>query len=458
MAGIGFELRNILRRDSLNSVARAYVYAGLIGSGPQILSIFGILIIGQLSLASVIPANAVVQFQMSVTYLIAVSLVLTGPFQLTLTRFVSDRLFEANDNLVLWNYNGVVLVVTALAGVFATAAVLAGFGGTSAIYRGLMIAGFVVLSQIWIAVIFLSGVKQYRQILVVFFVGYGCSIGFALCLTRFGLVGLLSGFVAGQIVLLAGLTAFVYCDYHSERLVSYEVFNRRYTYPSLAMVGLLFNVGVWLDKFMFWYAPGTGSRVIGPLYASVIYDIPVFLAYVCVMPGMAAFLVRIEADFVEYYDAFYEGVRNGATLHHINGMRDMMVRCVRTGLYEIVKVQAVVLLLIAAFGERLLNVFGISPLYYPLLVIHVMSASLQVLLLGILNVFFYLDRRRNVLRLTCEFALLNGVLTAVTLKLGPDYYGYGFAIALLIVVVAAMSRLDRTFQSLEYETYMLRRG
>jgi polysaccharide biosynthesis protein PelG len=219
---------------------------------------------------------------------------------------------------------------------------------------------------------------------------------------------------------------------------------------------LMFNLGVWADKFVFWYAPGTGGKVIGWLNASIIYDIPVFIAYVCVMPGMATFLVRIEADFVEYYDAFYDAVRSGDTFGRINDMRDMMVRSVRSGLYEIIKVQSIVLLLIVAFGQWVLEALDISPLYMPLLLVDVISASLQVLLLGLLNVFFYLDGRRTVLGLTAAFAALNAALTIVTLWIGPNAYGYGFAAALLIVVVAAVKLLDAKFASLEYETYMLR--
>ncbi len=456
MAGIGFELRKILRRETLTGVARAYAYAGLISSGPLILSIFGILIIGVLSLASVIPKYAIVQFQVSVTYIIALSLILTGPLQLSFTRFISDRLFEKRDDLVLSNYNGVVLVSTVVSGVCGFIAMAFLFRAEPLLYRLLMVAGFVVVSNIWIAVIFLSSVKQYRQILLVFLVGYTCTVAFALLLNEHGLVGLLGGFVAGHLVLLAGLSGLIYRDYQSTRFISFEVFQRRFAYPSLAVVGLLFNLGVWLDKFMFWYAPGTGAQVIGPLHASVIYDIPVFIAYLCVMPGMATFLVRIEADFVEYYDAFYDAVRSGATLHHINEMRDMMVGSVRTGLYEIIKVQAVVLLLIVAFGAGILESLHISTLYLPLLIIDVISASLQVLLLGLLNVFFYLDGRRIVLKLTAAFVVLNGLFTGVTLWLGPDSYGYGFALALLAVVIAAVTVLDRKFASLEYETYMLR--
>lgn len=87
MAGIGFELRKMLKRDSLLGLLRAYTYAGIISSGPWILSIVGILLIGILSLPFVVPGSLITQFQVSVTYLIAVSLILTGPLQLAFTRF-----------------------------------------------------------------------------------------------------------------------------------------------------------------------------------------------------------------------------------------------------------------------------------------------------------------------------------------------------------------------------------
>jgi polysaccharide biosynthesis protein PelG len=233
------------------------------------------------------------------------------------------------------------------------------------------------------------------------------------------------------------------------------MFDRRYVYPSLAWVGLMFNLGVWIDKFIFWFSDITGTRVVGWFHASVIYDIPVFLAYVSVMPAMAAFLVRIEADFAGYYDAFYDAVRTGATLQRINAMRDMMVRSVRAGLSEIVKVQIVVVLLMLAFGAALLGALRISSLYLPLLLVDVIAASLQVLFLGLLNVMFYLDTRRDVLRLTALFVALNAFFTVLSIRLGPAAYGYGFALALLIATIVAVRTLDAKFAALEYETYML---
>ncbi|SAL24971.1 exopolysaccharide Pel transporter PelG [Caballeronia telluris] len=455
MAGIGFELRKMLRRDTLAGLMQAYAYAGLISAGPWILSIVGILLIGILSLPFVLPTGLITQFQVSVTYLISLSLVLTGPLQLAYTRFTSDRLFEKRADLVLPNFHGAALVITVAAAVLGGLAVVMLFPAQSAAYRLLMLAGFVVMSNIWLATIFLSGMKQYMSILWVFFIGYALTTGAAITLNVFGLTGLLGGFVVGQTVLLAGLLTLIYRDYTGSRFMAFELFMKRYRYPTLMLTGFLYNLGVWADKFMFWYSPATGQSVIGPLRASIIYDIPVFLSYLAIIPGMAVFLMRIETDFVEYYDEFYNAVREGASLQHIERMRNAMVEALRNGLYEIVKVQATAALMLFAIGTVLLDWLRISTLYLPLFYVDVIAASLQVIFMGVINVFFYLDKRRVVLTLVALFVLLNVAFTGITLALNPGWYGYGFALALLAVVLLSLYWLDRKLDTLEYETFML---
>ena len=113
MAGIGFELRKLLRKESYSGLLQAYAYAGIISSGPWVLSIVGILVIGLLSSTGG-QGQLVTQFQVSVTYLMLTSLVLTGAVQLGFTRFIADRLYEKKDNAILPNFNGLLLLVTRL--------------------------------------------------------------------------------------------------------------------------------------------------------------------------------------------------------------------------------------------------------------------------------------------------------------------------------------------------------
>ncbi|MDZ4075769.1 MAG: exopolysaccharide Pel transporter PelG [Hylemonella sp.] len=456
MAGIGFELRKLLKKRTFAGLLQAYAYAGIISSGPWVLSILGILLIGVFSLSAIDADASISQFQVTVTYLFLISLILTGAVQLSFTRYVADQIFAKNDRAIMPNFNGLMLLAMSLSLVLALPAAALLFPGQSVLYRLLFAAGLSVMSAIWIATVFLTGMKHYRAIVFIFFLGYSATIVLALLLRSvLGLEGLLMGFVAGHVLLLLGMVWLVYRNYHSDRFIAFDIWKPGAMYRSLMASGLLFNLGAWIDKILFWYHPDTGQAVIGPLHASVIYDIPIFLSYLSVIPGMAVFLVRIETDFVEYYIKFYDAVREGATLDYIERMRNHMVYYVRRGLFDIAKIQAVAVLITFVLGESILNVLGISTLYLPLLYIDVVSAALQVVLLGILNVLFYLDQRRVVLLLTGLLPLFNLVFTAISLQLGANWFGYGFAVAMLLTTLLGLWILNRKLEDLEYQTFML---
>ncbi len=455
MAGIGFELRKLLRKNTLVGLLQAYTFAGVIGSGPWVLSIIGILIIGLLSSTVVVPSFLVTQFQTSVTYLIASSLIYTGGVQLAFTRFVSDRLFEKRNELVMPNLNGLLMLVIISASALGTLGLFVLFPGQSILYRVLMLAGFVLMSAIWVVTIFLSGMKRYKAIVALFALGYSITVGLALALRPWGLEGLMTGFVLGHGVLLAGMLILTAFDFRPQQLIAFDFIRRETLYPSLLCIGVLYNLGVWIDKFMFWFFPYTSEPIIGALRASIIYDLPVFLAYLSIIPGMAVFMVRIETDFVEYYEKFYDAVRSGGSLEYIENMRDEMVYSIRQGLAEIGKIQTLAVLITFVAGPTLLDALDISELYLPLLYIQVIGAGLQVILLSVLNVFFYLDQRRLILFLCAEFLILNVVLTSATLWKGAAFYGYGFTLAVLITLCTALAMLDWKLNRLEYETFML---
>ncbi len=456
MAGIGFELRKLIRKDTLLSLLKAYAFAGLISSGPWVLSILGMLLIGFLAVSTRGSDLAVVQFQVTVTNIIGLSLVLTGGFQLAFTRFVADRLFEKKADIVFGNYLAVLLVVTAMGILLIVPAAFLFFQDTSLLYKLLLLGCFVTVSCIWISTVFLSGLKEYVAIVGLYGLGYAVATIAAALLKGGGLEGLLTGFLIGQVVLLVGMHCLIARNFNIASKVSFLAFDKKLRYPTLFWIGVLYNLGAWIDKVIFWYWPSTSTPIIGILRSSVVYDLPVFLAYLSIIPGMAIFLVRIETDFVEFYDGFYNAVREGGSLETIEKHRNSMVETIRTGLLEILKIQTIAILMFVVAGAAVLRFIGISELYVPLLTIQSVAAGLQVLFLSILTVYFYLDERRTVLMLCILFVLSNASLTFISLRLGPAYYGYGFAISLLISVVAGVKALEKSMAELEYTTFMRR--
>jgi uncharacterized membrane protein len=442
-----------MRANSFWGLLRAYGYAGLISSGPWVLSILGVMAIGLLSVNRV-QSLALRQFLVSITYLMAASLILTGFLQLMFTRFISDRLFAKEEATVLPNLFGALALTTLLAGTSSSAVVWFGFEGLPLSYRALMMIGFVTLCDLWVVVVLLSGLKAYRSVLAGFLIGYGTSVAGALLLSNRGLAGLLTGFLVGQIVLLFLLFLAVIRRYPRGRmLVSFDFLSRR-SYLSLALTGFFYNLGVWVDKFAFWVNPMTSDPVIGPLRASIIYDIPIFLAYLSIVPGMAVFLVRVETDFAESYDAFYHAVRSGDSLVNIQRLKGTLSSAARQGMGDIFKVQGVTLLLLFLIGPRVLDVMGISPLYRQLFFVDLAGVGTQVLMLAVFNVLFYLDQRGAVLWLSILFAASNLLLTLMTQSLGPAFYGYGFALATAITSVSGLNIISRRLEGLECDTFM----
>ena len=455
MAGIGFELRKLLQRDSYFALVRAYAYAGVISAGPWVLSIIGLAVIGVVSVKTVLPTNLITQFQVSVTYLIAASLILTGVVQLAFTRWVSDQLYVRKSDVIVPNFAGVLLVTNLVAGTLAVMLVFLEFRNESALYRVLMVAGFVTMCDIWVATIFMSGLKFYKTIVVLFAGGYAISVVLALVLGPWGLEGLLAGYVVGQFMMLVGMFFIILRSFPARQFIAFDCFKPGAMLPTMMAVGALYNIAIWADKIIFWFAPATSNEVIGPLRASVIYDMPVFLAYLGIIPGMAVFLVRFETDFVEWYDKFYNAVRDGGSLEEIARNRHEMVLTIRQGFFDIVKIQTLSVLVMVVFAPAIFARLSISALYLPLFYVDAVAASLQVALLAIMNVFFYLDRRREVLATVALLTVLNIGLTLVSLELGAVYYGYGFALELLITLVFALRLLERNISRLEYETFML---
>lgn len=455
MAGIGFRLRELMKTDTLSGLLQAYSFAGIISSGPWVLSIVGILLIGIINTENSSAPSFVGEFQISVTYLMATSLILTSPLQLMFTRFISDRLYEKHDELILPNLAGALFIVTAVSGTLAGLFLVYLFTG-SVFYRLLMLSGLVILSSIWILVVILSGLKAYREILLAFLVGYGITVLASMELRVFGLEGLLSGFILGHAVLLFMLLVVVFSSYSSDKLIAFDFLRRGQIYLSLAITGFLYNLAIWSDKFIFWFNPQTSVAIIAPLRGSELYDLPIFLAYLSIIPGMAVFLLRMETDFVEHYTKFYRAINEGAPLKCILQTYEEMISSIRRGFVEIFKVQGMTVIILLALGDKLLVWVGISPFYRLLLNIDLVAVGVQVLLLAVLNVLFYFDYRMDALYLCLLFAVSNTAFTLLTQYLGPTFYGYGFALSVVLTTLVGMFVVSKRLDRLVYETFMLR--
>jgi uncharacterized membrane protein len=195
--------------------------------------------------------------------------------------------------------------------------------------------------------------------------------------------------------------------------------------------------------------------VAGSLHASPLYDLPIFLSYLSLIPGLAIFLIRMEADFAERCEQFYATIKNGGTLAQIGQARRDMVASVRAGLLAVFKVQGATTIILLVMGGDILAWFDVTTVNRSVLNILLVGVAFQLLMLSVLNVFYYLDQRGAAVVLCLFFLVANTLLTWGSLKLGAPFYGYGFGLAMLLTSGLGVAMLARKLEFLEYETFML---
>lgn len=452
MAGIGFALRR-LGKESYGGIVSAYLLAGIIGSGPWLISIVSMLFIGFWAQHTHGNELVVTQFLASVTYLMSGSLILSSVLQLLFVRFIADRLFEEKTDAVVPNVMGAMLVSTVVAGTVATTFVLVGFEGELA-FRALFVVAFVALCNVWILSVLLSGMKAYRSVVAVFLGGYVINVFTGIALEPYGLAGYLAGFCLGHVVMLFAMLVLVFREYPTKKFIAFDFLVRKNVFLELSLTGALFNLAVWVDKFVFWANPVTSEVLVGNIRYSVVYDVPVFIAYLSVVPGMAVFLVRIETDFAEAYEKFYTAVREGDSLSQLERLRNNLVEAARAGIYDIFRIQGLTAAVLLLVGRRVLGLFHIPSFYEYLFKIDVIGVAFQVVLLGIFTILFYLDYRRLVLVLCAFFMIANVVLSIASQALGPRFYGFGFAVSAALTSLISLGALSHKLDRLEYETFM----
>jgi uncharacterized membrane protein len=457
MAGIGFELKKILKRGTIISMLETYSISAVLSSGPWVISMIVIMLVGFVSFALSTADVASDNFQAITTYVVimASSLVFSSFFQLPFTRFVADKIFEKKENLVLPNFLGLLLVLLFFGVLFVVPFGLWLLYSQSNLYLLLFMSTFLVLNGVWISNILATSLQFFRLTLVAYLVSYTLIFVLSIVFKDMGKEGLMLSFLLGNSLLFFILTSAIIIYYPSHYLVRFDFFQKKSFYFKLGITGLFYNIAIWIDKVLFWYSPLSGNVVVDNLNASIVYDLPIFLAYLAIIPGMAVFFYRLEADFAENYDNYYDSIRGDGTLKMVKNERYKMIDTVRLSLREILIVQGIFNLIIYIFSKDIFSLLNIPQLYLPLFYVDLIGTQLQLAFMSVLAILFYLDRQREAMYLSILFFLFNAVGSYISIQLGAFFFGYGFAVALLAVLIISLIWLGYVIKRLEYETYML---
>lgn len=452
MAGIGFELNKILKRQGYTSLMQAYLYAALIGSGPWLIAVLALAMLGLVMTTSGNAADSRLFF-VSISLIYGFTLMLTGPIQVVLTRYAADQQYTNQPHKIfpafVFSLGWVSLAFSALGMI-----VFLGFVPGPPLFRLAAAMLMMLVAAIWVAGIFLTALKNYHQVLAGFAVGFVVSFAGAWGLSMmWGVSGAMLGFALGHAVLLACLCAAIYKEIGAPITEQPKLLPYFPKYWDLAVGGFLYNVGIWADKFLFWWFDPASEQVAGLLYASPIYDRVVYFSFLTIVPGMAVFLLKLETDFAVKNEAFYQHVLRKGTLAQIRQCRVEMIEALQDGFGLLLKVQGGVTLLLILCAEQVLNRLGLGAVQAGVFQISLIATFLLVVFMSLLMVLHYLDKRRDAMWCCIAFAATNFGVTWLTILAGERWFGFGFLAATAVGMVITASRVNHHLRNLEYDTF-----
>ncbi|WP_448587960.1 exopolysaccharide Pel transporter PelG [Thermocrinis sp.] len=456
MAGISIELRRLYREGALSRVLLAFGYSVALSTGNWVFAIASIFLSAFIAVKLWGVLDTAIKYQIYVTYAVSISLILSGPFQLSFTRYISDRLFEKEFDRVFPNTNGVVILTAGYSFLIALFLSLFLFRGLPYYYHIIFSFTVSTLSVLWVTNTLLTGLKSYKYILLSFILCYGLAGLSFVFLSRLGAFLPIFGFYVSQLLLFFLIMFRVARDYKSDRVLEFDFLNKKRFYKSLALTGLFFNLALWVDKYLFWFNPLTGSVVFGNIRASVIYDVPVVMAILSLVPGFGIAFLKIELDFFRNYDEYYNAVRTWGKLEDLYRLGNRMIDSARSAFYDTLRFQAFTATLLVFVQDFIFRTLSL-PLAY-ILLFNILLAS-NVLFMGYTAIYAllsYFDLRKELVFITLSLFVFNLSFTLITQFMGPYYYGYGYMFAVLLSLILGMEYLRRFLNDVHYRTFALR--
>lgn len=456
MAGIGFQLRKLSRQDTLSSVVAAVGHAAVIAAGPWL---FTILALATITLVTdrVAGSETLATFRIVVIYAFAVSLVLTAPVTIVATRLVADSLWLRRPEDVrplLFAAFAAAVVVTAAGSLLLVLVFAPPRRIALALACGAMLVGL-----IWVVLSFCGAVRDYRAVTVSFFVGLSVSMAASIgaAIKGFGAAGIAAGFLLGLVITFLGLTSRVLATFPQPLADPKQGLDRLLAgvrdYWQLAAGAFAGTAGVWIDKWIFWFSDA-GERLGVGLVHAPLYDSAMFIASLGIIPALSAFVVKLETDFFEHYQQYYATISQHGTYSQIEDARSRLHGFTLDNLTLITVGQVGVCAVLALTAPLIIDALGLQFRQVAILRYGALGAVFQFVFIACSAMMLFFDRRGRYLALQCLFLALVAGLTLASVRLGEDTYGGGYFLACLIAGFVAYVMADRTFDRLNYLTFI----
>lgn len=435
MAGIGFTLRKLARKDDIMGVVQGYFFSAIVYTGPWLFTIFSLGMLMQLG-SKYLLVEEMATFRLIIIYNFAFSLVLSAPIYMVATRFLADIIYAKDVSKAPGMFFGSMILLygiqVPLAAMFYLwYANLELWTGISAFINYCLIAG------IWLISTFLTALKAFRFVTSAFGVGmFIAMICSAILASEYSVGGMLLGYSIGLTFIYFSLIARIFVEYPYQIKHVFDILEYFKKYWELALSGLVYNMAIWVDKWIMWFCPER-EKLYSGLVSFPNYDSAMFLAFLTIVPAMALFVFSIETQFFERYLRFYRDIQQHATYVRIEKNHQGIIESIVEGSRNLFVLQGSLGFALILIAPTIFTMFEINFLQLGIFRFGVLGAMFHVLTLYLTIILSYFDFRGVVLGIQIIFLVTNTIFSLISMNLGFLFYGYGYFLAAVVTFVSA---------------------
>ncbi|UKS25799.1 exopolysaccharide Pel transporter PelG [Paenibacillus sp. HWE-109] len=452
MAGIGFELRKLFRKKSLFTNIRAYAYSSLVTIGPMLLCMVMVAVMQKLQSYVEMPFAQKELFLAGSQYAFVFSLLITSGFVMLLSRYVADRLYEKKYDDLLPSLYGVMAICLLVGGIVGFI-----FLFRSPLSLAFKITGYLLFMElivIWLLTVYVSALKDYIRIVKSFLYGAIITILSGVIFLIFlgikdasaTIAAMDIGFLTTLILLMTHIEG--YFPQGGTRYFHFLTYITKL--PAVFAIGFISTLGIYVHNFIYW-----GSHMsitVGDTFRfSPSYDVPVFFAFLSVIPTMVIFVVSVETSFYEKFRSYYAVILGSGTIQDITRAKKEMNEVLLQELSFIMQIQLFFSLFAMAVGIKLLPKIGQTAEQIDSFNILVLGDCLYILMYVIVLLLLYFDDRKGAILTSSLFLAANIITTPIIMQTG--HHGLGLLISAAIAVGVAIMRLLYILDNIDYYTY-----
>lgn len=458
MAGIGFSLQKLFNKKGILNLCKAYGYSGIVTIGPMILGVTLLVGVSRLSKIAGLTDFQRDLLNSMLTYTLLLALLVTTIFNMVVTRFVSDMIYQGSKEKIMPSFYGMILLEMLICIVVYTPFLL--FSVENAAQCILCLWLSVVLTVVWSEMIYLTAVKDFAAIVLTFAIAL--MFGFLLAI-----IAVLSGLGSLESFLFCVIMAYgvlavrqfdIMIEYFPKSYGSSFSFLRYFDkYPELCIAGIMIRIGLFSHLIVMYFGP-LGVNIKGGFYGAPQYDVPGLAAFFSLLITTVSFVVSVEVNFYPKYSNYYGLFAEKGSIKDIKlaeaEMLDMMKREL---VYLGCKQLFTTILFVVAGPPVMETVFpGLSSLSLSIFKFLCVGYGVYAIANSVMLIELYFEDYKGAAIGAGVFAVASTGTTMYQVLYGdPQYFGVGFALGAMAFYVIVLTRLERYTRKLPY--YLLSR-